>query len=431
MSDTPGVGHLAQLIRKCAEQAAVLADSYVAAQRIPTRQVRRVRILRERGAYSGYESSWEQVLDVGAIWWEIAPEVVASEPLTELVRAIFQKPVAVKLLGDLNGNILPSADWPWTLAERYVRPFLDEHVLGERIESVCERLLPQFEEYLTVDTFSVRFTAPLVNLTSAEDLRLYNDTSIRRLSDEELLQIHQLSPELDLHELGRCSFAIETVQQFDRFDTVSSGRVEELFDASVTALRLHKQGNVAWYLCTYRSVGNVFFRAGGSTWRYPPSEPGPAYILERKDLPSIKAILARLSTSQRSHQLDLAIRRFNQGIERDLYEDRLIDHWIALEALFAKEGETQELSFKFSIRIAHYVGTSAQARLELFGSMRTAYTIRSKVVHGVNVNRASEAAMQTEEALRRALRRVALGGGVPDLDDLDRKAASGRTGRTR
>jgi hypothetical protein len=68
--------------------------------------------------------------------------------------------------------------------------------------------------------------------------------------------------------------------------------------------------------------------------------------------------------------------------ERVLPEDRLIDYAIALEALLLRGDEHQELAYRLALRGSALLGETPDARVEIFSRLRTAYSIRSDVVHG-------------------------------------------------
>jgi Apea-like HEPN len=151
-----------------------------------------------------------------------------------------------------------------------------------------------------------------------------------------------------------------------------------------------------------------------------------AYALNSAEIPVFREIYGGLARHF-SRAADVAFRRFDLAQTRSLKEDKLLDYWVGLESLFAKQGETQELSYKFALRIAHYIGDSPTDRLSAFNDMREAYVVRSKVVHGEATSQGVDnATVLTERALRDSLRRAALEGQLPDIQSLDNKAASGR-----
>ena len=119
-----------------------------------------------------------------------------------------------------------------------------------------------------------------------------------------------------------------------------------------------------------------------------------------------------------------ALNRFAYAYERARPEDKLVDHWIALESLFLGRDERLELSYKAALRMARFLGSSAGEREEIFRKIKKSYSVRSDIVHGKPPpDDIAERAAFTEEQLRRALRQVVLAGSLPALDSLDVEAA--------
>lgn len=118
--------------------------------------------------------------------------------------------------------------------------------------------------------------------------------------------------------------------------------------------------------------------------------------------------------------------RFEGSRERWSTEDRLLDYWIGLEFLFSHESESQELTYKYAIRIAHFLGRDRTSRLRLFDQMNQSYKARSKIVHGKKIKDISEIEEATGSVFRDILRTICLTSELPDLNELDRMAASGR-----
>jgi len=82
----------------------------------------------------------------------------------------------------------------------------------------------------------------------------------------------------------------------------------------------------------------------------------------------------------RHKAFDLAQERFNLAGTRASPKDRLIDYWVALEALFM--GLRDELRYRASVRLAYFHVTSPEDRIEFARNVRWSYDWRSYVVHG-------------------------------------------------
>jgi hypothetical protein len=86
-------------------------------------------------------------------------------------------------------------------------------------------------------------------------------------------------------------------------------------------------------------------------------------------------------------------------------EDRLIDLWIALEALVLPDG-SGELRYRAALRLAQLVGEDAEGKTKAFELARRSYDCRSRVVHGSTVpddlgRVVEETRMLTQSALRK------------------------------
>jgi hypothetical protein len=125
---------------------------------------------------------------------------------------------------------------------------------------------------------------------------------------------------------------------------------------------------------------------------------------------------------------ELALRRFEMAHSRELDEDRLIDYWIALEALFLKREERQELSYRAALRMARFLGSSPDERVQIFHKVKRSYSVRSSVVHGDPPPAdLTEITSFTGDQLRSALRQAVLAGDPPALDRLDAAIVAGGT----
>jgi hypothetical protein len=88
-------------------------------------------------------------------------------------------------------------------------------------------------------------------------------------------------------------------------------------------------------------------------------------------------------------------------------ETRYILLWTALESLFGP-ASGQELSFRIAQRIALFLEQSVEPRKAVFQTVRSAYNLRSQVVHGrpikkIGPEKADEHTLKTETVLRSSL----------------------------
>jgi hypothetical protein len=147
-------------------------------------------------------------------------------------------------------------------------------------------------------------------------------------------------------------------------------------------------------------------------------------VLAPEDTGELVSTYEALALTTAARGLRVALDRFNYAYERTRPEDKLIDYWVALEALFLRRSEQLELGYRAALRIARFLGEDSGYRVTLFKTMKKSYNARSRVVHGDPLPRdIADTTAFTEEVLRKALRSSVLSGSVPDPDKLDLDAA--------
>jgi len=129
----------------------------------------------------------------------------------------------------------------------------------------------------------------------------------------------------------------------------------------------------------------------------------------------------------------VALSRFDSALDRQSPEDKFIDLWIGLEALFSPRDEVR---YRLALRIAHFLADDAAAseREEIYSTVLDLYDLRSDVVHGRKLAiktskklklESVEAVRVSEGYLRRALAKIAVAETNFDATDLDAQIARG------
>ena len=99
--------------------------------------------------------------------------------------------------------------------------------------------------------------------------------------------------------------------------------------------------------------------------------------------------------------------------------DRFIDLRIALEALLLPDGTDQQLSYTVAVRGAWFMGEDAAGRRKAWKTLREAYKVASKLVHGGRVKPGDEVLLEDARRLcRNGLLRVLREGQVRDWNGL-------------
>jgi len=163
--------------------------------------------------------------------------------------------------------------------------------------------------------------------------------------------------------------------------------------------------------------------------------PGDTYVLEASQVDDLARTYGHLSEPGPSGALKVAIARFNFAYEKSRREDKLIDYWVALEALFLP-GISDELSFRASLRIAYFLGVDTDDRQRKYKVIKDSYNARSWIVHGERTGRKAGAPdivaayYATEKVLRESLRLCVINPGEPSIEKLDDAIVRGIIYRT-
>ena len=300
-------------------------------------------------------------------------------------------------------------------------------------EAAFTKTYESLEEYLlgTEDTY--RLVAPLLNFEMGGGSLTLGSVTIRALDNDEVVQLNRILPDHRSIEgrfpFGIARFGVETLAHCPRGSQVGVSAGFDRLWWSVICLKLAKKGAITY----------------GDVWiiphRWSPF-PGLArqsrsvqlsffdiYRMAREDIP----VIERIWHSVEGHVEKpppfwmVALGRFDDSSLRHRPEDKLIDTWIGLEALFGKGVGVGELRYQLSLRLAHFLETDAGARKRVRDLAMDAYKLRGAVVHGEakrDVKKLSELPNEMEMLLRRALCKCVLNGIVSQKELVSEVEAS-------
>ncbi|MGA8310375.1 MAG: hypothetical protein WB755_10125 [Terriglobales bacterium] len=138
--------------------------------------------------------------------------------------------------------------------------------------------------------------------------------------------------------------------------------------------------------------------------------------LARDDVTAASALvlaIERVQITDKYHRVGNALLFYRNGYNSDNPDLALVAFTTCLEGLFSTM--EQEISFRLALRLAQFLGDTAESRREKYGQCRDVYKVRSKVVHGASVMKSAEAAAiylvegivpQAEGLARSALRKI-------------------------
>jgi hypothetical protein len=256
--------------------------------------------------------------------------------------------------------------------------------------------------------------APLHNFICSVD-----ESSVDLGHDAYLTPKGHLGFDADLLISQNMSMAPEAIEPWTWALVVAIGEEEEDWwkplEMTLAALRLCKRNRFGFvYQIERPCVGGA---SSVSWFTVSPHYAGPEYSLEATDVDDVRAHLDHLF-ADREKIFEVALRRFTRGYDRETDEDRLIDYWVALEALFLPE-RGGELSYRAALRIAAFVEDEKPRRKELFKLLKTSYDARSAVVHGNLPKNLEGVSRATEDVVRTALGRWIKPGTPHSVEDLD------------
>lgn len=107
-------------------------------------------------------------------------------------------------------------------------------------------------------------------------------------------------------------------------------------------------------------------------------------VEEAKDL---WAGIAKVELTEHFDRVGNAILFYKNGYNTDNPDLALVAFTTCLETLFSTF--EQEISFRLSLRLAHFLGDSHASRRQFFEDCREVYKVRSKIVHGSPIYRRS------------------------------------------
>jgi hypothetical protein len=134
-----------------------------------------------------------------------------------------------------------------------------------------------------------------------------------------------------------------------------------------------------------------------------------SYTLNSSEIPFLKAFRQNLlPTVQEISSFPAAeFALYLYGSNDDERFD-LIAAVTALEALLTKKEEIEGLTYRLSMRIANLLGQDVGSRKEMFRHIKKFYNLRSKMVHGAQLDAKLRSQLTEVDSLRETLRKVLL-----------------------
>ena len=288
-------------------------------------------------------------------------------------------------------------------------------------ETLALSLISSWREGHRATSYAKQTIAPLHNCRGMGDgTEIEPGLAIRRLTDADRAALWRiygaerfsgpLNPRIA--DLERWSFAIDCRWELPQQPPLSNEYGAEVVRDTVRALRLHHPGVTGTTIIWTRPDPEHPWRHDTlGSGLYAPLGTSPGQFMDRLEAQvgphcgtALRDLMRGLRNAAGDQQLDLALSRFDAAYTRHDPGDRLIDLWVAFEALLLPDGQ-HELSYRSAIRIAQLVGSSGAERQEAFDLAHLSYKQRSKLVHGdLEASKLGGIVEKTRELARKALR---------------------------
>lgn len=112
-------------------------------------------------------------------------------------------------------------------------------------------------------------------------------------------------------------------------------------------------------------------------------------ILLNEDFVKAKLLHKQLLSLDRKGTIWRAIYALGLGLRELDWASRFMQMWIVFEALFGPK-DAREVTYRLSQRIAFFTSNNKLEASDLFQEIKTSYSWRSKVVHGLRLNKLEE-----------------------------------------
>jgi Apea-like HEPN len=360
-------------------------------------------------------------------WWDEMAHLV------EVLRADEQ----VELVVGFDPDVGPRAEALWRgILDPILQRYQSEKTDWLWDEQVALALITAWREAQSQPVYRRQTLAPLHNCKSmSQPTEIEPGLMIRQFTDADRTELWQtfggehfpgpINPTIP--DLEAWETVIDFRWALDRKPPLSSERAVEVIRDTVRALRLHHPGitgtTVIWHrpdpaeMFAVDPLGNGLFAPLGT---------GPGLFMDRLTshvgqncAKPLRVLLQTLRDAESNKRLALAVRRLDAAYLRLDPEDRLLDLWIAFEALMLPDA-SGELSYRVAVRIAQLLGGTGEEKRAAFNLARSSYKVRSEVVHGkASKEDLGKVVEQTRELARRTIKTWLLDppGDASGLDD--------------
>jgi len=287
----------------------------------------------------------------------------------------------------------------------YLYKFLMEYLGSNNtftfIPAEFERIYEKLEYYLyNLGPFTARWLVDFSDLMlEMEMLTLEDGIYLRQTTEAEKERIIKESGSLIpvLHSSIEVPKAyLEIRHTINKLTFPDQQAATNIAQAVVLALRLIKANPIGislyrwevpdqpfWFfqgLPVLNQITNLMFHS--SNFQHHPTIVGNRYVLTQEDAEVLPNLFEKAKKALNNNKLTTTLTRFDDSYTRAKLEDKLIDYWTALEALFFLEDEFQDMGKSLALAASYYLGHTSSERTTIYNDLTRSHTLRSHYIHG-------------------------------------------------
>ncbi len=274
---------------------------------------------------------------------------------------------------------------------RFMHRYLDQMDSFTFNQEIFDKTFCDLMNYFYKRTIEISYYSPLENFSCPTEVILQKNLKIRDISDsakKEYKRYKELFNGAFSQTIDRnISHVLEISYNRKRGKAVDKLFYRQDFKDVITSLRLYKHGAVNFHVINYNTDiwqpnSMKSLDVDESRYKFPS---GSRYILTTSEIDGFRDVFRKYIKFQERNRknpieyLNIAINRFNLGVEETEIEDKVIDFMISFEAIFLQSNA--ELTFRLANRVAILLGKTGDERRTIRETMKTAYEWRSSIVH--------------------------------------------------
>jgi len=367
-------------------------------------------------------------------------EVKTLPQFDSLKNFVSKGELANEFLVDFKGVPIQPENYDRWLCSSICLPLLSRYLTEthslEFNKEIFNKLYEGIEAYCYNPTVRLVHTAPLFYFdmeAGEEAISLAPNLVIRRLTAQERSDLwHRVPdiPSLSRQDIYYLRFAIEATSETNKHNPIYDSResfinLESLLRLIIrqpVAINFVLQHQEPWFNSS-AIIGSLYTWSTTRLQRLMPSYTPIAFTAQHVKI--LQKLWSGCVSIGNKTQFTLALHRLSSSYDEAKIEDKLLDLWIGLEALFS-QGINMELRYRISLRIAYFLGKTATARNKIFKRVRESYDCRSSVVHGEPINKDLNAVTKrTENYLAASLKFCLLSRTVPSAGELETMVIKG------